>query len=481
MAIQVVPPVLQGISRLLPLLTGGVYSASETDPEAIEYLMKLATSPVVSALRDTPSGTFSAPDLDEIEIEQERMRELNKRITLPSDALSKILITPESEGLPSLISSPIPPEEKVSVDDIGFTPTPALKLEDMIMTAENPAKKKVFSKEKLDTVFDNLENLYEEDYQGFGPAKNMMDTIRGDYGINMPFYEYFEDRYHGGVGDLGDSSAAKAIAGYGSDYEIYRDLLQKYFKDNLGDEFVGYRLMNSEDALEFLSSNTSAATSFSLRPREARAFAFYAISDAFMDPITMGPRDDLVLVEAPIKADSLIMRGKGSEKEVVINPSKSYDVGTDIRLYNPYTGELIKDAESGSLKGTSLLNIGGEDFPKIDLSRYVMDEEKVNLSDNQISKLKEFNNIEFNNVSAETITVTDKEIKGRENFPRFVYTSDEDTSALRSGDWASQGDVYGGTKVKKIDLSKLDPNKITFEKEGILYDEVIPEEAIKKN
>ena len=481
MAIQVVPPVLQGISRLLPLLTGGVYSASETDPEAIEYLMKLATSPVVSALRDTPSGTFSAPDLDEIEIEQERMRELNKRITLPSDALSKILITPESEGLPSLISSPIPPEEKVSVDDIGFTPTPALKLEDMIMTAENPAKKKVFSKEKLDTVFDNLENLYEEDYQGFGPAKNMMDTIRGDYGVNMPFYEYFEDQYHGGVGDLGDSSAAKAITGYGSDYETYRDLLQKYFKDNLGDEFVGYRLMNSEDALEFLSSNTSAATSFSLRPREARAFAFYAISDAFMDPITMGPRDDLVLVEAPIKADSLIMRGKGSEKEVVINPSKSYDVGTDIRLYNPYTGELIKDAESGSLKGTSLLNIGGEDFPKIDLSRYVMDEEKVNLSDNQISKLKEFNNIEFNNVSAETITVTDKEIKGRENFPRFVYTSDEDTSALRSGDWASQGDVYGGTKVKKIDLSKLDPNKITFEKEGILYDEVIPEEAIKKN
>ena len=481
MAIQVVPPVLQGISRLLPLLTGGVYSASETDPEAIEYLMKLATSPVVSALRDTPSGTFSAPDLDEIEIEQERMRELNKRITLPSDALSKILITPESEGLPSLISSPIPPEEKVSVDDIGFTPTPALKLEDMIMTAENPAKKKVFPKEKLDTVFDNLEDLYEEDYQGFGPAKNMMDTIRGDYGINMPFYEYFEDRYHGGVGDLGDSSAAKAITGYGSDYETYRDLLQKYFKDNLGDEFVGYRLMNSEDALEFLSSNTSAATSFSLRPREARAFAFYAISDAFMDPITMGPRDDLVLVEAPIKADSLIMRGKGSEKEVVINPSKSYDVGTDIRLYNPYTGELIKDAESGSLKGTSLLNIGGEDFPKIDLSRYVMDEEKVNLSDNQISKLKEFNNIEFNNVSAETITVTDKEIKGRENFPRFVYTSDEDTSALRSGDWASQGDVYGGTKVKKIDLSKLDPNKITFEKEGILYDEVIPEEAIKKN
>lgn len=422
MAGPAIPLILQGIPRLLPLLTGGMYSASQTDPEAIEYLMK--------------------------------------KITGDKDKKKEVIETPTPE-----------PEQG--------PPTPPSGIMETLDLVEE-TKKKVFSKEKLDTVFDNLEDLYEEDYQGFGPAKYMMDTIRGDYGINMPFYEYFEDRYHGGVGDLGDPSAAKGITEYGSDYETYRDLLQKYFKDNLGDEFVGYRLMNKDTASKFLSSNTSEATSFSLRPREARAFAFYAI-DAFMDPVTMGPKDDLVLVEAPIKADSLIMRGKGSEKEVVIDPSKSYNVKTDVRLYNPYTGELIKDAESGSLKGTSLLNIGSEDFPKIDLSRYVMDEEKVNLGDDQISKLKEFNNIEFNNVSAETITVTDKEVKGRENFPRFVYTSDEDTSALRSGDWASQGDVYGGTKVKKIDLSKLDPNKITFEKEGIVYDEVIPEEAIKKN
>ena len=147
-----IPLILQGIPRLLPLLAGSMYSASETDPQAIEYLMKLATSPVVSALKDTPSGTFSAPDLDEIEKEQELMRELNKKITLPSDDLSKILITPESEGLPSLISSPIPPEEKVSVDDIGFTSTPALKLEDMIKAKAKTETAKTLRKQIRSTA-----------------------------------------------------------------------------------------------------------------------------------------------------------------------------------------------------------------------------------------------------------------------------------------------------------------------------------------
>ena len=199
MAGPAIPLILQGIPRLLPLLTGGMYSASQTDPEAIEYLMKKITGD-----KDKKKEVIEKP-------------------------------TPEPEQGP---------------------PTPPSGIMETLDLVEE-TKKKVFSKEKLDTVFDNLEDLYEEDYQGFGPAKYMMDTIRGDYGINMPFYEYFEDRYHGGVGDLGDPSAAKGIAEYGSDYETYRDLLQKYFKDNLGDEFVGYRLMNKDTVDKFLSSNTS--------------------------------------------------------------------------------------------------------------------------------------------------------------------------------------------------------------------------------
>ena len=417
-----IPLILQGIPRLLPLLAGSMYSASETDPQAIEFLMKKITGD-----KDKKKEVTEAP-------------------------------TPDPEQDPQ-----IPPSGIVEALDLI-----------------EQTKKKVFSKEKLKDVFDSLEDLYDTDYQGLGKPRDMVDTLVGDYGMTMPFYEYFEDQYHGGVGDLGDPTAAKTITEYGSDYEIYRDVLQKHFKDNLGDEFVGYRIMNKDAAEKFLKSKNISSAFFSFDPREARGFAFLAISDAFMDPVTMGPRDDLVLVEAPIKADSLIMRGKGSEREVIIDPRKSFNTKTDIRIYNPYTGELIRDAESGSLKNTSLLNVGGDDFPTIDLSKYKMDPEKVNLNDDQVEKLKGFNNPEFRNVTAQTITVTDKEGKGTENFPRFVYTSEEDTSNLRSGDWASMGDKYEGPKVKKIDLSKLNLDKITFEKEGIIYDEIIPSDAIKE-
>ena len=420
MAGPAIPLILQGIPRLLPLLGGSLYSASQTDPEAIEYLMKKITG------------------------DKEKKKEVNETPT------------PEPEQDPQ-----IPPSGIIEALDLV-----------------KETKKKVFSKEKLEEVFDSLEDLYDKDYQGLGKAREMVDSITGDYGIRMPFYEYFEDQYIGGVGDLGDPTAAKSIQSFaGSDYEIYQGLLQKHFEDNLGEEFVGYRIMNKDAATNFLTSKKIPAVSFSLDPRGARGFAFFA-NDAFMDPVTTGPRDDLVLVEAPIRADSLIMRGKGSEKEVVVNPKKSYNAETDIRIYNPYTGELIRDAESGSLKGTSLLNIGSDDFPKIDLSKYSMEEEKVNLSDSQVDKLKQFSDPQFNNVTAETITVSDKQVSGLEKFPRFVYTEDENIDGLKSGDWASRRNETGSNI--KIDLSKLDLNKINFEKEGIIYDEIIPEEAIRK-
>ena len=103
-----------------------------------DSLVNFTASPAVSALVNTPEGTFSAPDPKEIEEQQRIWRELGKQITLPSDTLPKILSTPEPEELPNITSNPIPPEEKVSVGDIGFTPTPALRLEDMIMTAKDP-------------------------------------------------------------------------------------------------------------------------------------------------------------------------------------------------------------------------------------------------------------------------------------------------------------------------------------------------------
>lgn len=41
-----IPLILQGIPRLLPLLAGSMYSASETDPQAIEFLMKITETKI---------------------------------------------------------------------------------------------------------------------------------------------------------------------------------------------------------------------------------------------------------------------------------------------------------------------------------------------------------------------------------------------------------------------------------------------------
>lgn len=116
----------------------------------------------IQSLVDTPSGTFSAPDPKEIEEQQKKWRELGKQITLPSDTLPQIVSTPEPEELPNITSNPIPPEEKVSVGDIGFTPTAAPTLEDSIITmalgddyekvgviVQNPRFKKDEGKRKL--------------------------------------------------------------------------------------------------------------------------------------------------------------------------------------------------------------------------------------------------------------------------------------------------------------------------------------------
>ena len=117
--------------------------------DVYDTLINFAASPAVSALRDTPSGTYSSPDADEIEELNRKMREFDKKITLPSDSLPKILSTPEPEELPNITSNPIPTEEKVSVDDIGFTAASTPKLSDLIMTMKGDTSN---ANEKTDTV-----------------------------------------------------------------------------------------------------------------------------------------------------------------------------------------------------------------------------------------------------------------------------------------------------------------------------------------
>ena len=89
--------------------------------------------------------------------------------------------------------------------------------------------------------------------------------------------------------------------------------------------------------------------SYTLNPKQAVRFGYMA-NEAFMDPITTYPRGDLVIIESPIKSESLVMRGRPEEAEVVTDTT-----GVSIknsRIYNPYTGEVIYEPTKGSLVGT---------------------------------------------------------------------------------------------------------------------------------
>jgi len=323
--------------------------------DVYDIIENFAAPNAINFLIDTPSGTYSSPDADEIEEENRRMREFDKKITLPSDTLPKILSTPEPEELPNITSNPIPSEEKVSVDDIGMTSAPAPKIGDMILTAKDT--KYIKDKDKLDQIFEGQDNLFREGDYG---------TINVGYG-SVPFYEAWEDDYQGGVADLGNPRATSKITQY-PDYPEYKQMIQDYFRQNVGDEFVTYRLTTEEDAKKFLDTDVKSlrAKSFTLNPRQAISFAYFA-NEKFMNMDTYQPKDNLVLLEVPIKPEHLVMRGKSSEAEVVAKTNKINK--SDIRAYNPYTGELIKDATTGFLQDSPLLDLGSNFVPTIKIKQ----------------------------------------------------------------------------------------------------------------
>lgn len=182
----------------------------------------------------------------------------------------------------------------------------------------------------------------DEKAKDFFETSNEFESIEGRI-------EDVESRYYGGVGDLGDNQAAKTIQkidGY-DDYVMY---LQEQAENFLGPEFKGFRITNTKEVMQLLNKqNKNKIKSFTLNPKQAIKFGYFA-NEAFMDPITTQPRGDLLIVESPIKSNSLVMRGRPEEAEVVSNTA-----GTSIkqfRIYNPYTGEVVYEPTEGPLVGT---------------------------------------------------------------------------------------------------------------------------------
>ena len=217
-------------------------------------------------------------------------------------------------------------------------------------------KAQIKNKEKQQQYFNSeeaRESFYDEsdDINMMFDIKKLNDpeNQKIEYGQNIPAHEFYENQYHGGVGDLGNADAFKKLKKL-SYYPEYKKLIQEAAKEHLGESFPAYRLVRGDNAAakEGKPSLNKDINSYSLNPENA--LSLHNLID--YDIASGKNRNNLLLQEVYINAKDLVMRGKTSEEEIIVNTKK---LNTDtVRVFDPSTGEMIKDATKGELVGKEL-------------------------------------------------------------------------------------------------------------------------------
>ena len=271
---------------------------------------------------------------------------------------------------------PIPTQEKEKPEGL---PIPEQKTwRDYVLTKDKPkditkqTKELVsditadVSKEKADKYFEGIDELYDNEW--YGSVKNIQYAIDHGleiseddsllyekYGQKNPVHEYFEDEWGGGVAE-GNTDAAKVMnAAFGASlgeintpsyYQEYLEKLHEYTLNTLGKEFKAYRLASKAEMEELITSQKENYKSFSLNKNQALAFQ-HLVGKHYREEGGVGEtREDLVLIEAVIPYDSLVMRGRSDEKEIVVS-----GIGINGEEFNFYDlkGNLIQGATEGPL------------------------------------------------------------------------------------------------------------------------------------
>ena len=153
------------------------------------------------------------------------------------------------------------------------------------------------------------------------------------------FFDEMRAAWIGGVSDFGNPDAARVIQTHPEYYE-YHDQLQQAVTQYLGDPFTAYRLMARDQVEEWQSGSDMPAVAVSLEKRVAVAFRNLAGNKG---------RDDLILVELTIPAESVIMLGHEGEHELVINPN--HISAHEIR---PLSESILIEAQLNELKSSQL-------------------------------------------------------------------------------------------------------------------------------
>jgi len=342
----------------------GKPSENKTEEDVVPFSDVLAKrfsqnlSSILQRTIDTPSGKVFAPDE-------------------PIPAKPNILATyPPSKDQPWIMGSPVPTGEPQ-----GIMGLPMPETQDKLKGFETPLspnfnilnqKLNELPEDKINKFLEKQDSLYDDDYeiflmndqkklkQGIIPEnkKYTFDDLVERYGKYEPVHKYWEEQWSGSIGDLGSRIAGEIMRSGGMQqtesgftsptyYEDYKGKLQELARKEFGKDFIGYRLMSKAEMDDLLNKGDAAndVKSYSLKKKSAMGFKHFT-NKAFIDMKTGEPKADLVLAEAPLDVEGLVMRGNSSESEIVydnqfVNPEQ-------INFYD-LNGKLIKGAQSGFL------------------------------------------------------------------------------------------------------------------------------------
>ena len=381
---------------------------------------------------DTPSGKVFAPDEptpakpDILATYPEKKIETKK--------ISTTMPTGEPQGI---ISLPIPETQ----DKLKGFETPKLPNFNILNKKLNE-----LPEDKGDKFLEKQDSLYDDDYeiflmndqkklrQGIIPEnkKYTFDDLVERYGKYEPIHKYWEEQWAGSVGDLGSRVAGEIMRSGGMQqtesgftsptyYEDYKGKLQELVRKEFGKDFIGYRLMSKAEMEDLLNEGDAAhdVKSYSLKKKSALGFKHFT-NKAFIDMKTGEPREDLVLAEAPLDVEGLVMRGNSSESEIVYD---NQFVNPEQMNFYDLNGKLIKGAQSGLLTEDKTINAPTQDLSVEDIQKQI-----------QVKKSKISNTYDFiyNGKIVGQIEKRDEKFKGLNDYNLI------DTSISEGGPFDAQ-------------------------------------------
>jgi hypothetical protein len=176
----------------------------------------------------------------------------------------------------------------------------------------------------------------------------------------LPTNQYIDEvrsAHIGGVGDFGDSDA-KYFFDRVPGGKQYIKRSQQVAKKNLGNQFMGYRLMSRDEFEALQAGDVGELLSFSLDRNAAEALRNFVKNQN---------RKDLVVAQVPLTPKHVVAFGSPGEKEIIVDTAQGWSMD-DFKLADPVKKAEAKEPKAPEIKKSGkltevekeLLQRGGE-------------------------------------------------------------------------------------------------------------------------